>query len=442
MPYDKSLGKFLMHHHSVDDITGLTDYLSGKLSWTMIRALVRRGVAQNYFKVGDLLSTEHTLGTGGVLWWRVAGFNHYREQAVPYQAANGTRIYLNATAMTTGSTAYWNQGLTSSAGTVSAVAGSFVVAPGTTLALTMPGTITVGGVVYSCVCYSMALESRRSIGDSLFDEREYAYKLTADATFQAGTTYYTAALTADTTRQTGKTYYEQVTDGSTIGFLAQIEATDWTVGAAITGSVYELTAATVTTGAAVTANTYYVRNGLFAISGYRQGRDGLVDYEKSALRQYINSAASANYWSSQWAHDRRPASGLNIYSAAGFVAGFSDQDFLNAIGSPRIQYAKNTVVDSGGSLILTDKFFIPSYTEVYGLINGTVQENGQLPIYQGTTDAGKIKYDLAGTTAKIWRLRSSSVALPTATLVVSTTGSVSSELARSSRGTIVACAIM
>ena len=136
-------------------------------------------------------------------------------------------------------------------------------------------------------------------------------------------------------------------------------------------------------------------------------RYGSNNWNESAVRQWLNSAAAANeWWHPQTIFDRPPS----YANQPGFLAGFDD-DFINAVGLVDVTTARNTIYEAdgttGGSYTTRDKFFLASMAEVGLGNNDSVAEGSVMEYYNGATDTDRIKYDIAApTTARHWFLRS------------------------------------
>lgn len=82
---------------------------------------------------------------------------------------------------------------------------------------------------------------------------------------------------------------------------------------------------------------------------------------KSAVRQYLNSAAAiGGWWTAQDEWDIAPD---QLATKPGFLSGF-EEDFLNVIKAVKVQQAANTVNDEGATLVMYDKAFLPSLKEM------------------------------------------------------------------------------
>lgn len=85
-------------------------------------------------------------------------------------------------------------------------------------------------------------------------------------------------------------------------------------------------------------------------------------YKTSALRQYLNSAATkGNWWVAQDEWDIAPD---ELTSHDGFLCGCSE-DLLNSLKKVKVVTYTNTVNDGGEADITYDKIFIPSLEEMY-----------------------------------------------------------------------------
>lgn len=139
-------------------------------------------------------------------------------------------------------------------------------------------------------------------------------------------------------------------------------------------------------------------------------RYGSNNYGESAIRQFLNSSASAgSVWEAKNKFDRPP---LWNADTAGFMSDL-DSDFLAVIGKSNKVTALNSLTDGGGSVTLDDKFFLLSRSEVFGGDEvGTVDEGSAYPYYSNysdlseadsSVDGGRTKYN--GANAGTWWLR-------------------------------------
>ena len=90
---------------------------------------------------------------------------------------------------------------------------------------------------------------------------------------------------------------------------------------------------------------------------------GYNRWAHSGLRQFLNSNETKNnWWKSMHEHDVAPE---QLSTTDGFLCGFQDPKFLNAIKPTKITTSKNTVTDDGSIETTYDKFFLPSLEQIY-----------------------------------------------------------------------------
>lgn len=113
-------------------------------------------------------------------------------------------------------------------------------------------------------------------------------------------------------------------------------------------------------------------------------RYGSNNWKESAMRQFLNSEASAgNVWKPQTKFDRPPSWNANT---KGWMNGL-DTDFLAVIGKTEKVTCRNTVNENGGSDVTKDKFFLLSRQEVFaGKEIGTIEEGKPYPFYSEYSD--------------------------------------------------------
>ena len=130
---------------------------------------------------------------------------------------------------------------------------------------------------------------------------------------------------------------------------------------------------------------------------------GCNRWDWSAIRQWMNSAAApGEWWTAQHEYDAAPAYAATL---AGFMADLP-ADFLSAVAPARLTTALSNA-DGGGSVETVDRFWLPSRTEIFGVLNGGIAEGTQMTKYIDATDADRIKYEASGS-ARSWWLRSPS----------------------------------
>ena len=173
---------------------------------------------------------------------------------------------------------------------------------------------------------------------------------------------------------------------------------------------------------------------------------GSNNWLESAVRLWLNSDGDpGKWWEPQTEYDAQPSYAT---STAGFLKGL-DADFLAVVGEVSKVTALNTVTDGGGSITTTEKFFLPSITEVYGGLNGSIAEgvayayyanNSDLPAAGMGDDTNRIKYRNGA--AQYWWLRSPYPSYSSLVRNVFTTGHVYSSHAYYSHGVAPACCII
>jgi len=140
---------------------------------------------------------------------------------------------------------------------------------------------------------------------------------------------------------------------------------------------------------------------------------GSNNWAHSAVRQHLNSAAAAGgTWRPQTKFDR-PPSWVNTQD--GFLYGM-DPEFLAIIGYVDKVTALNTVTDGGGSIVTSERFFLPSKSEVYGGPENGILEGEPYAYYKLNSDlsspgigadGNRVKYENG--TVRSWWLRSPNV---------------------------------
>ena len=162
---------------------------------------------------------------------------------------------------------------------------------------------------------------------------------------------------------------------------------------------------------------------------------GCNRWDWSAIRQWLNSAAApGEWWTAQHEYDAAPAYAATL---AGFMADLP-ADFLSAVAPARLVTALPNA-DGGGSVETVDRFWLPSRTEIFGVLSGGIAEGMQMTKYIDATDADRIKYNAAGNSAS-WYLRSANTTQPHYVAFVEETGIFSTSFLVS-RDALPACII-
>lgn len=185
--------------------------------------------------------------------------------------------------------------------------------------------------------------------------------------------------------------------------------------------------------------------GTFALGNVnhkQRGHYGSNNYKESALRQWINSKAAANAW---WRSTNKFDVVPGYANVAGLLHGM-DADFLDCVALSTVPCKTNNTFELEGWSLNTqytveDKFYLLSRDEVgFGVENNA--EGSVLELYNGATNADRIKYDLsAQTTARTWFLRSPYPGYAGSVRYVYTGGSLDYNSAYGGLGAVAACEI-
>ena len=241
-------------------------------------------------------------------------------------------------------------------------------------------------------------------GAKQFDASEKYAVLTEDTTFQSGKRYgikYTK--TTDTAAVDGKTYYQLNSDwtvspltlspGDPIVGDAYVPGTSATAYAKIT----------VTVGDTVPTDTYtawYELNVDTNRCSY-----GCNRWDMSGVRKYLNATAlGQQWWTASTIWDVLPAYAGTI----GFLGGFHDNEFLDLIAEVD-NICQLPSIDGGGSVVCTDKVWLPSMWQLGDTSNNNLNEHTdpQLTAYIGITAANRRKRYKTNTTGfDYWWTRS------------------------------------
>lgn len=177
---------------------------------------------------------------------------------------------------------------------------------------------------------------------------------------------------------------------------------------------------------------------------------GSDNYKDSAIRQFLNSPLNAGVgltWRSKNKYDRPPSW---VNSLAGFAGGFDDE-FLSGVGEVVVRCSTNNVyecsdytdfpTEAGQKYTLTDKFYLPSQTELFGTSTTLVSDDSILfPYYEGATSADRVKY--LKSTANHWWTRSPRSISPTLMHVVVRDGGLSNHNTSNNYGCVPAFTIV
>ena len=158
----------------------------------------------------------------------------------------------------------------------------------------------------------------------------------------------------------------------------------------------------------------------------RNRRYGYNSWEESAIRQYLNSSdAKGKWWKARSPWDMPPK---ELDDVPGFVAGFADDiQFVHCLQPSQVITAQNGV-DGKGVVITTDRFFLPSVTELFGRNN-----NGHMEGERFDIDLAKVGQD------EYWWLRSPIVGLAHVVFCVNAAGTLPHGNANIGHGCAPAC---
>lgn len=115
---------------------------------------------------------------------------------------------------------------------------------------------------------------------------------------------------------------------------------------------------------------------------------GSNNWLESGIRQYLNSNnVAGGWWKAQTEYDAEPS----YVNRAGFLYGM-DEDFVSVIGEVIKITRDDSVGDNAQIITSTEKFFLPSITEVSGYSNRTIMEGQVYSYYANSSTADRIKY--------------------------------------------------
>lgn len=293
--------------------------------------------------------------------------------------------------------------------------------------------------------HSMTLLSHDYAIDSIqFDNTEAIYK--AEAALAAGTYHFTLLSGYDTNYGGGKTLQFTLTKPVPAGGVIMFPWGHKTQSTATKISTYETQASTtVLESVAIAEGTggtdLGVADGKGKLNHSHRIRFGSNNWNESALRQMLNSdKAKGTFWTPQTKYDRPPLWNATV---DGFMAGLP-ADFLEVVGICSHVTKSNGIhedVDELNSSYETqDRFWLSSYSEVFGGMENNVADGAQYPYYSGGLAADRIKYNNSGA-ARYWWLRSPYPLYAITVRLVDPDGSLSNSVASDSHGAAVACAI-
>jgi len=169
---------------------------------------------------------------------------------------------------------------------------------------------------------------------------------------------------------------------------------------------------------------------------------GSNNYKESAIRQFLNSDATAgNYWMPQTKYDRPPSWNASL---VGFKNGLPSE-FLDVVDFATVKCSTNNVYESddstttkGGTYTVADEFWLASRFEVYGS-SDIVDGSKLMTYYVGADNVDRIK--LLSGSARYWWLRTPYSGYATRVRGVNTDGSLDYYFNYGSYGCVPACII-
>ena len=293
--------------------------------------------------------------------------------------------------------------------------------------------------------HSMTLLSHDCVINSIqFDNTEALYK--AETALAAGTYHFSLLAGYDTAYGGGKTLQFTLTKPVPAGGVIMFPWAYNVQSTATMISTYETQASTTALeSVSVTEGTGGVDLGMADGKGKlnhsHRIRYGSNNWKESALRQILNSdRAKGTFWVPQTRYDRPPSWNATV---DGFMAGLP-MEFLDVVGICSHITKTNGIHEESDAINSSyetqDKFWLPSHSEIFGGAENNVADGTQYPYYSGGLAADRIKYNNSGA-ASYWWSRSPNPWYADSMRLVNPDGSLDGNLASSSRGAAVACAI-
>lgn len=137
------------------------------------------------------------------------------------------------------------------------------------------------------------------------------------------------------------------------------------------------------------------------INSIQKGYLGSNTWSESAQRQWLNSnAVKGLVWNPTNKFDRPPTW---VYKIRGFMYGL-DEDFLSVVLPTTYITYRNSITDGGGYDTCTDKFYLPSKSEIFGINDDlNINEGQRFSYYNNSLGVDRIKY--SSNQPCSWRLR-------------------------------------
>ena len=429
-------------------------------SWKDVQTIVRLGLADKYFSIGDQFVVEKATAinaTVGNTIGETSGVTSATVDISTFVAQIGTAHSDDYEFTYDG--AAWHYGDT----VVSLAAYGITVAGTAKLGDTVVVHETTNKLVFDVIGidhdtpadsqfkHSLTLQLHDLYQNIQFDSTEAIYY--AREELPAGTYNFTLPAGYDTGSGGGKTY--QFTLTKPVPAAGQIMF-PW-------GYQQQASATKVSTyvnaNASAVIETVSVQEGsegtplgtadgtVSDLNHIHRARYGSNNWAESDLRMRLNSsAAPGGTWTRQSKFSRKPSW---ADTESGWLRGV-DPDFLSVLGEVTKVTALNTSTDGGSSKTSTEKIFLLSRSEVYGSFENSVDEGAAYPYYKNYSDfaskndgndTNRIKYQSNGT-PYYWWLRTPSTGYAYGVRGVSPAGAVNSVSANNSYRLAPACCIV
>lgn len=432
-------------------------------SWKDVQAIVRQGLAKNYFAVGDQFTVEKATAinaTVGNTTGETSGVTSATVDISTFVAQIGTAHSDDYEFTYDG--AAWHYGDTA----VSLAAYGIIVAGTAKLGdavvvheTTSKMLVTVLGIDQDTPAdpqleHSLTLGWQDCYAELQYDGTETLFAFPDG--LAAGTYHFTIDSTYDTTNNDYSGYqftltkaipqngvilfpwsYNTKASTTKVSSYASISAT----------SVLETVSVTDGTEGTNLGNATVVGTSESNINSIHRARYGSNSWKESAMRQLINSGKVAGQvWTPQTKYDRPPSW---VTSTDGFLYGM-DPDFVSVIGKVKKRTAKNVANEGGEYEDSVEKVFLLSRSEVYAGNGNNINEGGPYDYFKDFSDSAtvtsgkdtnRIKY--RNGSAKYWWLRSPVVGIAANLVrIISPSGEVNSGSVSGTYGAAPACCIV
>lgn len=170
-------------------------------------------------------------------------------------------------------------------------------------------------------------------------------------------------------------------------------------------------------------------------------RYGSGNWKESAIRQWLNSnKEQGKVWTPQTIFDR-PAEWAN--NVNGFMYGL-EEGFIDVVGEIDNITITNDIYECDSNICsfdtTRDKFWMPSITEIYNIVDGSIAQGSQFEYFADTENTAKIKYNSLGEADKWW-LRSPKKEEASRTRVIYNNGVYSLDNSVMTFGIVIGCTI-